>query len=210
MKSGEPIILPAGTHYSKSGKAKMHGMQIKPGKENEEVTSDHGKKKKKKGSDLDRNKMFERHLESRAQQRNLHQLRRKLYSTTMGDKTVVAVRVVANGGSYSKSEDHLRNKVFGTNGDSFNLKSGYAQCSNNQLRFNPYPGRRDGNGASIQDGVVTITVDNDVSEGQGALVNAVMTRIQQVFGSVPRNIATYWMLCMPSQAFEADGGKVVV
>jgi hypothetical protein len=123
-KSGETIMVPAGVELKKNGKINMNG--LKPDKNHNSNGNGNGNGNK-------------RYLKARTeeQQRDLNQLHRQLgYSTTTGTKKVVAVRVVATGnpgGSYSYSEDYLRNEVFGTSGDTFNLRSGYAQCSYNQL-----------------------------------------------------------------------------
>ena len=113
------------------------------------------------------------------------------------------MRVVVSDGAYSNSENHLRNKVFGTDGDKFNLKSAYAQCSNNQLTFNP---RRSmsANGASINNGVLTIELsDMRVRDGESAIRNAVTARIKELFGvGSLRDVANYWLYCIPSAAFD--------
>eukprot|EP00985_Skeletonema_marinoi_P002093 scaffold846_cov149-Skeletonema_marinoi.AAC.6 len=56
------------------------------------------------------------------------ELRRHL--ATLGTKTVVAVRVIANGAAYNRADEAgLSDDVFGTSGDAFNLKTGYEGCS---------------------------------------------------------------------------------
>jgi hypothetical protein len=191
-KSGQTIVLPAGVEFKSNGKVNMHG--LKPAKDNSNGNGN---------GNGNKNGFFKRNLKTRTeeQQRDLNQLHRQLYSTTTGTKKVVAVRVVANGGQYSNSEDYLRNKVFGTNGDIFNLKTGYAQCSYNQLIMDPLPSRV-GNGATITNGVVTITVDNSVSDGEAAIRGAVTAKIKEQFGvSDITTIADYFLYCIPSAAW---------
>jgi hypothetical protein len=114
----------------------------------------------------------------------LTELRRHLATT--GTKTVVAVRVIAAGNvAYGYSEAVLSNEVFGTSGDAFNLKKGYAQCSRGQLTINP-----GGSAKGIVNGVTTITVATDVTQGDAAVRNAVTAAINTKFGvSSPTVIA---------------------
>ncbi|KAL7435336.1 hypothetical protein ACHAXM_004695 [Skeletonema potamos] len=105
---------------------------------------------------------------------------------TTGTKTVVAVRVIAAGNvAYGYSEAVLSNEVFGTSGDAFNLKKGYAQCSRGQLTINP-----GGSAKGIVNGVTTITVTTAVTQGDAAVRNAVTAAINTKFGvSSPTVIA---------------------
>ena len=200
LKSGEAVIIPAGTALGKSGKASTNGAMIKKKEEEEEG----GKKNKRQRQ---RAGLFERYLNTKRtdeQERNVEQLHRHLYSTTFGDnKSVVAVRVVVSDGAYYQSEDHLRNKVFGTNGDEFNLKSAYAQCSANQLIFNPKENTSANDGsASINNGVLTIELPNmETKDGEGDIRDAVTARIKQLFGNNLPSVADYWMYCIPSAAW---------
>ena len=50
-----------------------------------------------------------------------------------GTRTVLVVRIVASNGSTGYSEAQLSDSVFGTSGDSVNLKSQYDACSQGQL-----------------------------------------------------------------------------
>ena len=54
-----------------------------------------------------------------------------------GTRSVLVVRVVAADASTSFTQAQLSNYVFGTSGDSFNLKSQYDACSYDQLNFVP-------------------------------------------------------------------------
>lgn len=98
---------------------------------------------------------------------------------TTGTKTVVAVMVNAVGGSYDHATAAtLSDDVFGTNGDAFNLKTGYEQCSHGQLTINP-----GGSAYGIVDGVTSITVDTAATLGNdGAMRNAVTDAINAQFG----------------------------
>ena len=67
------------------------------------------------------------------QEGNLNKLRRQLQSVnsnTNGDKTVLAVRVIAGDGpKYGFTEAQLSDSVFGNGNDSVNLRSQYKACS---------------------------------------------------------------------------------
>jgi hypothetical protein len=115
------------------------------------------------------------------------ELRRHLAIT--GTKTVVAVKVIAAGNvGYGFSEAVLSDEVFGTNGDPFNLKKGYEQCSHGQLTINP-----GGAAKGIVNGVTTITVTTQVTTGtptDAAMRDAVTEAIKAKFGvSHPTAIA---------------------
>ena len=111
--------------------------------------------------------LFERNLED-----SNH---RKLASTT-GTRSVLAVRVIASDGQYGFNETTLSDEVFGTFGDPVNLASQYKACSFDQLNFVP------AEDPLITNGVVTITVDTSITQGDGAVRNAVTSAINAQFG----------------------------
>jgi len=127
---------------------------------------------------------------------------RKLQS---GTRTVLAVRVILNDGSYNfASQSGLSNDVFGNGVDPYNLKSHYASCSYNQLTFNKASDRsmtsipNDGTTA-ISSGVVDIKVDLNVAAGDSNVRNAVTAKLISVFGvSSPDQLANHVMYCLPS------------
>eukprot|EP00571_Detonula_confervacea_P016393 CAMPEP_0172302430 /NCGR_PEP_ID=MMETSP1058-20130122/4128_1 /TAXON_ID=83371 /ORGANISM="Detonula confervacea, Strain CCMP 353" /LENGTH=626 /DNA_ID=CAMNT_0013012899 /DNA_START=109 /DNA_END=1989 /DNA_ORIENTATION=+ len=133
------------------------------------------------------------------QERNLSELRRHLQTD---NKTVLAVKVVGNDGTYSNTPAYLSNKVFGTGGDTVNLKSQYTACSHGKLNFDPMVNRdmnsnpQDGT-TGIVDGVVTIKVNNNVAESDAVFRNAVTAKIKAVFGTDAYNLADHVMYCLP-------------
>ena len=164
--------------------------------------------------DTARNKLFDRRdlqeattRRTAAQERNLAALHRddgRMLQT--GAKTVLAVKVVMNGDKqYSGSMQFLREKVFGMGSDSHNLKSQYADCSYDQLTFNPTPSRTipstdpEDESTDIENGVVTIRINRNVVNGEDTDVNnAVTAKINTLFGvSNPRELADYVMYCHP-------------
>jgi hypothetical protein len=196
IKSGDKVIIPKGTALgTKSAKASTNGAMIKTKEE------DGGGKKKR---ERQRGKLFERYLKTTRtdeQERNVEQLHRHLYSTTFGPKSVVAVKVVVSDGAYHQSENYLRDEVFGTNSDAFNLKSAYAQCSAGQLNFNPKENTSGADGASINNGVLTITLPSmKAADGDVAIREAVTDRIKELFGNDMTKVADYWMYCLPPGA----------
>ena len=110
---------------------------------------------------------------------------------------MLAVRVIAANAEYGFPEADLSNYVFGTNGDTVNLKSQYAACSHGQLNFNP-AADRGGGGPSISNGVVTITVTTRTRQGDNRMRNAITDKLNQVFGvNSPDALADHVMYCLP-------------
>jgi len=160
------------------------------------------------------NKLFDRRdlqeattRRTAAQERNLAALRGddgRMLQT--GAKTVLAVKIVMNEDrKYSGSMQSLRDQVFGTDGDSHNLKSQYAACSYDQLTFNPTDSRAikagkdpDDGSTDIENGVVTIRINRNVKNGEDKEVNnAVTAKINTLFGVAPKDLADYVMYCHP-------------
>ena len=202
LKSGQAVTIPAGTVLgAKSAKAKFNGGKIKPAKAKDD-DDDGGKKKKKEKKE--KSGLFGRNLldgrtEDETQQRNVDQFHRHLYSTTFGDKKVVAVIVKTNDYVYEGTEDDLRGHVFGLNsdggsiGNTFDLSSGYEQCSYGAITFSPLDTQ-----VGIDNGVVTVTVDMDAVESQSiAIRKAAITKLKEMFGDDIIDTAHYWMFCIP-------------
>jgi hypothetical protein len=122
-----------------------------------------------------------------------------------GTRTVLAVRVILNNGSYNyASQIGLSNDIFGNGVDTVNLKSQYAACSHNQLSFDKTSDRsmstnpNDGT-TSISAGVMDVRVDLNVTAGgDNAVRNAVTAKINSVFGVTnPNQLANHVMYCLP-------------
>lgn len=122
-----------------------------------------------------------------------------------GVKTILAVRVIASDSAYGFTEAELSNKVFGTDGGEFNLKSQFAKCSYNRLIFEPSPNQSLTNSTNDQttdivNGVMSVEIDIEVSlKGwNGEMENAVTEKINQVFGvKSPDELADHIMYCLP-------------
>lgn len=118
--------------------------------------------------------------------------RRRLTQTT-GDRTVLAVRVVASNDAFSKSEYQLSQSVFD---DAINLKSQYAACSHGKLNFQKRP-NLNGRSTNVRNGVVTITVGMPVQVGHATMVNAISQELVRQFGKTRDTIAHHVMYCLP-------------
>jgi len=111
---------------------------------------------------------------------------------------VLVVRVIAYNGSTSASDTALSNSVFGNGVDPVNLSSQYAACSHNKLEF-VKAAEKTGATNSITNGVVTVTVSTAVAEGDGAMRNAITTKLNSDFSvSSPNQLANHVMYCLPS------------
>jgi hypothetical protein len=156
---------------------------------------------------------FERNLKeeypttngSLEQVRNLSAFQSGPKLQTTGTRTVLAVCVILNNGSYNHaSQTSLSNDIFGNGVDLHNLRSQYAACLFNQLIFNKSPNRpmssNFGDGTTaINDGVVDIRVSINCSVRVTNVLNAVTSKINLVFGvSNPNALANHVMYCLPS------------
>jgi len=186
--SGDLITIPAGSTISKDGKIDFHD-QPSPIKSFNIGTSLGATK-------INRGNLFNRDLRDAKTPEELH---RRLQQ---GNKSVLAVRVVAFGGSTTASEETLSDEVFGTSGDLANLVSQYKACSYDKLIFAPVDDQNMQSPAgdatsNIRNGVMTVQVDTDVSDGDSVMKNAITSKITEVFGKAPNQIADYTMYCLP-------------
>ena len=118
---------------------------------------------------------------------------------SVGDKEMLAIRVVADDASTTASKAVISDSWFGTDGDTVNLKSQYAACSYDALRCNA-ASMTMGNGAEVTDGVFEVSITNTVSGvDNGVIRNAVVTAAEDALG-VTLSSRTYFdhvMLCLP-------------
>ena len=102
------------------------------------------------------------------------------------------------------SQTGLSTDIFGNSVDPHNLRSQYTAFLYNKLIFNKSPNRllttNFGDGTTaINNGVVNIRVNLNHSAGDVNIHNAVMTKINWVFGvSSPDVLANHVMYCLPS------------
>lgn len=123
----------------------------------------------------------------------------------LGNKETVVVYVNNNSASgaqtTSLSKATLSNRVFGTTGDSVNLRSQYFACSAEAIDFEP--STRAGVGADAEAGIVTVntavtlTADNNSND----MANAVTDQLEAMYGgSVPFD---HVLICAPPGTFDA-------
>lgn len=126
--------------------------------------------------------------------------RRRKLAKTLGEKTVLGVRVVASNGALTASENELSQSIFGGPSDLLNLKSQFYACSHGKLNFQK---RSDLRGAttSIRNGVVTIKVNLPVEVGSSVMVNAVSETLLREFEISRSEIADHVMYCLPKGVF---------
>merc|ERR1712014_380636 len=112
-------------------------------------------------------------------QRRMKQQRsglRSLADSNPGELNVLVVRVVDSNGSFGSTESQLVDDIFT---DDFSLKTGYAQCSHDQLIMTPATGN-----SKISNGIITVNIDIEASAGQNALQNAAFEKATNVFGGL--------------------------
>lgn len=123
---------------------------------------------------------------------------------TTGDKTVLAVRVIATNSAFSKTETELATSVFGGPNDFVNLKSQYSACSHGKINMIQ---RADLNGltSNIANGVVTLYVDMPTEVGHSTMVNEVSQELNREFGLSVNEIADHVLYCLPPGTFNGVG-----
>ena len=110
-------------------------------------------------------------------------------------RTVIVMRIVGVDVGLNATEDHLANKIFGSNGDVFNLKSGFERCSHGAMRIQPVT-----NNAIIGlDGVYTVNLSSTIINGSkaGKIIDLVMAKATKDFGISPFKLANHIMFCFP-------------
>ncbi|KAL7572939.1 hypothetical protein ACA910_007445 [Epithemia clementina (nom. ined.)] len=143
---------------------------------------------------------------------------RSLVGNAIGSRTFLVVKIVAKdpnkGGapaSISQTEAQLSDRVFGTSGDLVNLKTQYEACSQGLYTVTPATvGNPKTDKYYIQNGVVTVEVDTNVTQGRLANSNAAINKLKQMFNlgsQSPQNIlANHFLFCMPPGT-TTDGGS---
>jgi hypothetical protein len=121
----------------------------------------------------------------------------------LGDKTVLVVRVVANGGTTTSQEETLADYVFD---DELNLATQFTACSDGKLNFAKTNNRLLSNANSdvvetdIRNGVTTVKVSSPTSPSTShaaTMREAIRVRLKDNFGTDASNLADHVMLCLP-------------
>ena len=96
--------------------------------------------------------------------------RKRRHLSVTGNKSVLAMLIKGNNlNTPSYNRKTLSNKIFGTDGDVYNLKTGYSACSYDKLQFSPTTG------TNIFNGVMTVdlgNVNNDSADIFAAALSA--------------------------------------
>jgi hypothetical protein len=86
----------------------------------------------------------------------------------------------------------LADSIFGITGDTFNLASGYNQCSYGQITFQPVQR------AQVTSGVYTVTISNTIAGATDATIRtAAVSKAEADLGSSLSSIASHTMMCLP-------------
>jgi hypothetical protein len=112
-----------------------------------------------------------------------------------GTKTVLVIRAVAADQSTTASESTLSDDIFGTFGDSVNLRSQYSLCSDGKLQLQPLTTHS----LVGSDGVYTVTLPNTFVSGskEETIRDEMVSKAISDLGASLDTIADYVMLCLP-------------
>jgi hypothetical protein len=127
---------------------------------------------------------------------------------SQGNRTVLAVRVLASNSDTTHDAEEISHSIFGGPTDHVNLKSQVRACSHGKLNFQKRPDL-DGIDTNIRGGVVTIKVNMSVNVGHSKIVNAVSQEINRQFGMTHVDIADHVMYCLPHGAFGGVGYAIM-
>lgn len=108
---------------------------------------------------------------------------------TSGSKKYVVVRVNTNDSVNSNSESFLRDKWFGSNGDSFTYKSQVEACSYNKVTVVPYGGN------GVSGGAMSLNVDTNAN-GQSS--DKIASKARTALSSSIRNSVDHYAFCLPA------------
>jgi hypothetical protein len=115
-------------------------------------------------------------------------------------KTVLVIRVKGGGASTTSNMATLSDNIFGTSGDSINLKSRYNECSYGDLKMEPFVGTTSKGvviPAGSRAGVVEVSISNTVSgRSDDTIREAVTTAATKLLGNLPSQF-DHVMLCLP-------------
>ena len=118
---------------------------------------------------------------------------RHLATTADTTKTVLVIRIDAADFSTTASEQQLSDDIFGTSGDSFNLATGYEECSSNSLKF--IAGVT--NAGEVQ-GVHTVTLTENVADyTDSQLRTLALDKTTEVYGDLASTY-NHVMVCLPN------------
>lgn len=126
---------------------------------------------------------------------------RKRRAESTGARTVLAVLIQSNGALPNgiPNEADLSDRVFGTAGSSFTVKSQYTACSNGAITLVP------ATGTNVVNGIIRVVIGDDISGFSfGNTWNAVKPGLQTALGNNnPEGTYDLIMLFQPGNSFAA-------
>lgn len=130
---------------------------------------------------------------SQVNRRKLSTEERNLQQQDIRD--VLVIRIKGGNAESTRNEVELSDQVFGTSGDPLNMRSQYAACSYNQMRFNPSNRVPD----KMKDGVYTVTIPNIITGVRDSIIRGAATeQVKRDFGvSSLTQLANHIMVCIP-------------
>jgi hypothetical protein len=110
-------------------------------------------------------------------------------------RTVLVIRIIANDARTTATEAELSDDIFGTNGDVWNLKTGFDQCSYGQLTFVPLTTHT----KVGPDGIYTVSIPDAAVKGIAVskVVNAALAQVTTDLGVSPNLLVNHVMFCVP-------------
>mmetsp|Transcript_10183 Transcript_10183/g.15593 ORF Transcript_10183/g.15593 Transcript_10183/m.15593 type:complete len:277 (+) Transcript_10183:277-1107(+) len=125
--------------------------------------------------------------------------RRRRLRRAVGNRSTLAVRVIATDASTTSSEDEISDAIFGTFGDSVNVKSRYDACSFGKFRITPTSDVRTANG------VYSVRINNVVTNANyDSIRDIVLDELVEEFGDLASQF-DFVMICLPPGTIRWDG-----
>ena len=115
-------------------------------------------------------------------------------------KKVLVLRADSPSGSTTSTISQISDAVFGTSGDPANLKSQYAACSHDKLKFEPVSATFNGNNIAAGVGEVSLSINvNGVNNSvvRQAMLDAADAKYGSLGAKVSNGEIDYVMLCIP-------------
>jgi len=112
-----------------------------------------------------------------------------------GDMKILIVRVVARDVAVSFTEEELSDGIFGTFGDSVNLKSQYDSCSYGKVNVIPVADQIE---PKVTNGVVTMNIDMKVNGADSSTVEFAVKDKYYDMGFSQPDVGGYVVFCIPS------------
>ena len=109
-----------------------------------------------------------------------------------GTRNTIALRIVSDVVNTTMNATVLSDEIFGTSGDTFNLRSQYLACSFNQLDFTP------STQSGVKNGIFDLTLEdfNVIGFNHDAIEDAVVTEGYTQLGNMSA-LFHHVMLCFP-------------